>query len=167
MEFINSIVNSPLYSALFGGGGVLIIIITIWSICHQKKKRKNEGEDTSPRHTDAGAKATNDIDINIKVNEGTDNNSSLYEKSGYNLKFESFPHPKESEAPRKSPVHSDFQKSVEEVSDSDLDNAKRQLSSRFTTYNYQEYPFKSQDYYVKLLAEIEKKRRLHDEITYK
>ena len=70
MEKIKVILESPLYTLLFGGGGILIIFISILSM---RKKRDEEEE--------------KGININIDI----DNRSGSENKTEYNLNFETRP----------------------------------------------------------------------------
>ena len=69
MEIFNNILSNPLYSLIFGSGGVAIIVITILGF---KKNDKN-------------------INIKIDVNDDRKKDEEAKKDTNYNLEFESSP----------------------------------------------------------------------------
>ena len=69
MEIFNNIISNPLYSLIFGSGGVAIIVFTILGF---KKKDKN-------------------INIKIDVNDDRKKDEEAKKDTNYNLEFESNP----------------------------------------------------------------------------
>lgn len=47
MSFIKVILDSPLYTLLFGSGGILIIIISIWGLIKKSKVKKKDKQNST------------------------------------------------------------------------------------------------------------------------
>ncbi len=78
MGNLNELLNNPLYSILFGSGGILVILLTLFSFKNKSEKEyKNKKE--------------NEIHINIGVNGDSntkDVNSDGEKNRDYNFEFD-------------------------------------------------------------------------------
>lgn len=77
MDKIAQIISNPLYCLLFGGGGILIIALTIIPLFRKNKEKKKD----------------DNININIDINNSNPNfnNNDNRNNNTYNLEFETRP----------------------------------------------------------------------------
>ena len=71
--FFNTILSSPLYTILFGSGGILVIIISILTIIIQKKKKSNDSITVnSSQNTKIESNKLNTKEIHVSKSKDTE-----------------------------------------------------------------------------------------------
>ena len=110
---IEAIINSPLFYFLFGGGGILVVVLGIMQYLKKEKKKSNS--------------STSDINVNININDNPQKPKPLSDIQ-YNLNIEK-------------------------------DNQTIKVS-------YEEYSFRSDEFYIQFLSQVEVKKKGRDDISY-
>ncbi len=112
-KYIETIIHSPWFYFLFGGGGILIIVLGIMQYLKKEKKKPKP--------------STSDINVNISIN-GEPPNTKSSSDIQYNLNIEK-------------------------------DNQTIKVS-------YEKYSFRSDEFYIQFLSQVEEKKRGRDNISY-
>lgn len=113
VNYIEAIINSTWFYFLFGGSGILIIVLGVMQYLKKEKEKSNS--------------STSDINVNISINDN----------------------------PQNTKPSSDIQYNLNIEKDNQTINVP-----------YEKYSFRSDEFYIQFLSQVEEKKKGRDDISY-